>query len=84
VAQPRNSPTLQTKVADRLGGTATKTLPMTVLFLSRPKSPRAQAASNDYCNPGTPHRYIDTSHMHRPLIQSPYSLNNGYQTEENT
>jgi hypothetical protein len=67
-----------------LGGTATTTLPMTVLFVSRPKCPHAQAASNDHCNPGTPHRYVDTSNMHRPLIQRPHSLKNGYHAEENT
>ena len=54
------------------------------LFVSGPKCPHAQAASNNYYNPRTPHRYVDASHMHRPLIQSPHSLNNGYYTEENT
>ena len=67
-----------------LGGTTTKTLPMTVLFVSGPKCPDAQAASNDHCNPGTPHWYVDTSDIHRPLIQSPHSLKNGYHTEEDT
>jgi hypothetical protein len=67
-----------------LGGTAIKTLPMPALFVSRPKCPHAQAAGNDYGNPGTPHRHVDTSHIHRPLIQSPYSLKNGYHTEDST
>ena len=57
---------------------------MTTLFASGLKCPDAQATSNDYCNPGAPYRYVDTSHMDRPLIQSPHSMNNGHHTEENT
>jgi len=67
-----------------LGGTATKWLPMTALFVSGLKRPGAQAASNDHCNPGTPHWYVDTRDMHRPLIQGPHSVKNGDHTEENT
>ena len=67
-----------------LGGTATNRLPMTVLFVSGPKCPHAQTASNDHCNPGNPRWYVDTSDKYRPLIQSPHSLKNGYHAEENT
>jgi len=55
-----------------------------MLFVSGSKCPHAQAAGDDYCNPGTPHRDVDTTHMHGPLIQSPRSLNSGYDTEDNT
>jgi len=61
-----------------------KRLPTTVLFVSGPKCPHAQAAGNDHCNPGDPHWYVDTSDMHRPLIQRPHSLKNGYHAEEST
>jgi len=67
-----------------LGRTATKTLPMNVLFVSGPKCPHAQAPSNDHCNPGTPHWHVDTRDMHRPLIQGAHSLKYGDHTEENT
>jgi len=56
----------------------------TVLFVSGPKCPHAQAASNDHCNPRTPHWNVNTTDMYRPLIQGPRSLKNGYHTEENT
>jgi hypothetical protein len=71
-----------------LGGTAatdsTNRLRMTMLFVPGPKCPPAQAASNDHCNPGNPHWHVETSDLHRPLIQSPHSLNHRYHAEENT
>ena len=71
-----------------LGGTAatdsSKRLRMTKLFVPGPKCPHAQAASNDHCNPGNPHWHVDTCDLHRPLIQSPHSLNQRYHAEENT
>jgi hypothetical protein len=57
---------------------------MTMLFVPGPECPHAQAASNDHCNPGNPHWYIEISDLRRPLIQSPYSLNHRYHAEENT
>ena len=71
-----------------LGGTAatdtTNRLRMTVLFVPGPKCPHAQAASNGHCDPGNPHWHVETCDLHRPLIQSPHSLNHGYHAEENT
>jgi hypothetical protein len=67
-----------------LAGAATKRLSTTVLFVSGPKCPYAQAAGDHHSNPGDPDGYVDTSDMHRPLIQCPHSLKNGYHTEEGT
>jgi hypothetical protein len=57
-------------------------LSMTGLFVSGPKCPHAQAASNDRCDPGGPHRHVETCDMHRPLIQSPHRLKRRYDAED--
>jgi len=57
---------------------------MTTLFVPGPKCPDAQTARNDHCNPGYPHWYVETSNMHRPLVQSPHGLNHRYHAEDNT
>ena len=66
------------------GGTTTKTLPVAVLLAAGLKCPDAQAARNDHSNPGAPHRYVNASDLHWPLIQSPHNMKNGYYAEENT
>jgi hypothetical protein len=48
------------------------------------KRPGAQTTGNDHCNPGTPHGYVSIADMHRPLIQSPHRLKNGYHAEDTT
>src|SRR5687768_10525480 len=55
-----------------------------LLFAQGPKSPHSQSASNDHCNPGGGHWYVEASDMHCPLIRSTYSLKHSDHTEEDT
>jgi len=66
------------------GSTATKALPVAVLLAAGLKCPDAQAARNDHADPGAPHWYVKPSDLHRPLIEGPHNMKNGYYAEENT